>query len=233
MKLLFVRFLTGVIAATAFAACATSNAVIPAAQQHVGIPTNPALRSTATSPCKPPDKFWYFRGSCSAYSMKKSGTKVALDPYKGLTLTMNWPGDHPPQSRNSFVTGDAVGKGDITGTDGKGEAFPLYGSKKCIDIYFRRIRCIGTVLLYTVTANATSFEIGWDHAPTVTITNTKPYPGKTCQVTELLDVGKRGWLWMLWPEQGKPKGETLSIPYRDSPFSMPTNSVLILGVLCH
>ena len=229
----FAHILVAAIAVTILAACSNTNSTVPSAQRASIIPASKAIGGTPTpSPCKPPGKFWYFRGSCKAYAMKKGGTLVSLDPYHGLTFTMIWPGDHPPQSTNRFVTGDAIGDGDITGKF-DGSIFPLYGTKKCIDRYFRTTTCIGTAFLYTVTANTTSFEIGWDHAPKVEVTNAKGYPGSTCREIQLLDIPGRGWLWMLWPVKGKPVGSTLVIEASHEPLSIPTNSTLLLGLICY
>lgn len=234
MKSLFVRVLAVTIAATALAACGNSNAIVPSAQRVASVPTNAALGNKATpSPCDPPGQFWYFRGSCKAYAMKPGGTKVALDTYHGITFTMIWPGDNPPNSNNSFVTGDAIGNGDITGTY-ISSVFPLYGTTKCINQSFLRTPCIGKAFLYTVTANATSYEIGWDHAPKVVITNTKAYPGNVCQEISLLySPSQKKWFWQIWPTQGKPASNTLVIPAWDAPLSLSSDSALLLGVMCH
>ena len=165
--------------------------------------------------------------------MRPSDTKVALDQYRGITLTMTWPGDSPPQSKNNFVTGDAIGKGDITGTY-NGTVFPLYGTVGCINESFQKTRCIGTAFLYSITANATSFEIGWGHGPKFVITNTKAYPGSTCQNIGLLYSPQlKKWFWQIWPTSGKPVSNTLTIPYWDNPLSIPSDGTLIVGVMCH
>jgi hypothetical protein len=125
--------------------------------------------------------------------MKKKGTSVTLAAYQGITLKMQWAAPHPPLS-NTFISGDATGNGDITGTY-HGRVFPKYGSIKCIDPFFHRIACPGKVFLYTVTANATSFEIGFSSSPKWVITNKRAYPGTKCIIASLEHV--KTWVWQL------------------------------------
>jgi hypothetical protein len=181
MRSLFLRLLIASVAAASLAACSNAGTVPGVAQQNLErTPTRDATKGS-TSLCNLP-RMWHFNGSCKAFAMKKAGTTVALDQYRGLTVTITWPGDHPPQNDNKFVTSVATGDGDITGKF-KGRKFPAYGSIPCEDPYFRKTSCPGEAFLYNFFENSSSFEIGWDNTPKFTIENSGSF---SSQVPELL-----------------------------------------------
>jgi len=162
--------------------------------------------------------------------MRYKGTTVALASYHGIALTMVWV-PPMPQQPNSFVTGDATGNGDITGTF-QGSRFPYYGSVNCIDALYHPITCPGKAFLYTIAVNTTSFGIGFHTTPKIEITNTRAYPGTKCRIANLVRVKKK-YLWQLIRmAYATPAGRTLTIRHTTNQLTFSSGGVYFFSYVC-
>lgn len=228
--------LTAIAVTASLAACSGTGAVVPlASQQSPGLrrlflSTAGGTQGDATgSPCLFKG-IWDLHGACLKYAMQPKGTTVALGAYDGITVTMVWPSPMPTVQPNSFVSGDATGNKDITGSI-KNKPFPKYGSVKCIDPYFHYITCTATAFLYTVTANTSSLEIGFRTTAKVRIINVGPYPGTKCKVANL-EVYYKKWVWqILNMPYARPVGNALTIRVRQG-ITFASGSVDYMAYAC-
>ena len=192
--------IAALVSAIALAACG-GHGIVP--QSAAPGSSFGAQRARAKSPCANPKLPWYFKGSCVASILTSKGGTVKLAPYKGITATISLYANSA-KGKVAFVTGDALGKGDITGKT----AFPLYGSKTCA----KGSNCTGTTLVYLEAVNSSKATIKFTGSQAAQLViASKKFPGKSCGPALL---SAKGWvpyntILVAQPKKGK---LTLKIP---------------------
>jgi hypothetical protein len=206
------------VAAAALSACA-GRGVVPSQNFASSSGTDAMIASpqaTATpNPCQHtnPATMYLFGGSCTSFTMKGSnGLPVTVylgryKAYQGIKITTVYgKNTGGPATPLPFVTGDATGKGDITGKVG-GKAFLAYGGKNCL-FNGKLGPCPGKVFVYAELINNSNYTLKPADTPTFTITDTNKFPGTTCFPAEYTAKG--------WEPQttldAKPDGDVLHLP---------------------
>lgn len=210
--------------AMVLAACQGSSGVAPDAPKAMSalnqFPTGlhgVALKENP-SPCAIPGA-WYFHGSCRTFYMNRDGSGVTLTAYKGLTLLQHY-GRNSAQPHDAYATGDGTSDKDIARKDG-GAIFPLYGTTKCVNQVFQYTPCVGKAFSYSFLQNRSTTTLLLTATPKLRITNTNPYPGRTCTFANLGYTANQ-WLWMIIPVTGRPRNGVLTLqPWPSAPTLDP------------
>ena len=162
--------------------------------------------------------------------MNAGGSTVRLAPYHGVTLGAHWTANNA-QPNDAFVTGDAIGRADITGTFA-GRRFTPYGAVGCVDPGFNPTSCPGRAFLYSFTQNASANSVGWNSTPAFHIANARAFPGTTCQLINLVS-GTTSFLWMRLPVYGTPAGGRLTLNSWTSVLGLSPSKFYVFGFICY
>ena len=234
---------TAIVAAVALAACAghgvvPSQSVVPAVSNGFLANGFAAGPDGKTSPCDLKGMY-YFHGSCRAFSLNMTkATTLKLGqfgPYQGITITTTFSAfTNPPKVQTvAAVMGDAIGKGDITGTVG-GKAFPLYGAGKDCVYAGKPATCPGKPFVYAELINKSQYTLKPQLTPKFVITDSNGFPtGKKNQCFPA-ELTSKGWL----PQtnvHGTPKNHTLVINALKNTQNLyyPANAQFIVVGACY
>jgi hypothetical protein len=246
MRFSMIRFGVVAIAATlALAACgghgvvpsqslASGNGFVPANTMPLGVDPDKTSKCDLSG-------MYYFHGDCVAFNLSmSSNTTVELGKfgaYKGIKITTTFgPFVNPPKGIKSVAAlmGDAVGKGDISGTV-KGKAFPLYGvGKDCVNSQGKAEFCPGKPFVYAELINTSKYTLKPKLTPKFVISDTNGFPGKRlCFPAILTSPGAHtvgGWA----PNTtlgGQPHGTNLTINSQSNPGQLfyPPGQFIVTG----
>jgi hypothetical protein len=223
-------------AAIALGACA-GHGMVPS---QSGVPSgnfDSVLRKSKPSPCNLGTQGWYFHGACAAFLMKPNGITVKLPVYKSFTLDTTYGKSNVSPKGAGMITGDATGKGDITGTVG-GHPFPPYGAgNDCVSSLGKAEACPGTVFLYAELINTSAKTITPKTTPQFVITTKTKFPGHTTCYPAVLTAKSKNSAGGWSPQTiigSAPKGKTLTINSFNNTLGLvyPARSGLFVAAVC-
>ncbi|HTU82508.1 MAG TPA: hypothetical protein VMF61_10285 [Candidatus Acidoferrales bacterium] len=213
-----------------------SQAFAPASAVDASFPFRGDLVPDVTDPCKTlsTEGLWYFKGSCLGEDVKKSGTVYKLKVYRGITQTLSYPATSGTVApKTELVTGEATGKGDITGSL-SGSKFPLFGSVKCTGgSSSGTTACPGKALMYDLLVNVSaSTNANFVGSPSMTFKGATALKGKhTCVLDQLIQSGG-SWAYQVTPVTGPVKKGSVTIPEHPGTFTIDHHGISVLAVSC-
>lgn len=208
--------MTTVIAALLAGCGTTTSSQLP----NVAFPSV-ARAPRATSPCDV-SGYWYFKGSCLASTVARTGGTYKLQPYADISLTVKF-GKTTASGKRPLVIGDAIGLGDVTGTY-QNIPFPKYSKATCEPNH----KCVGSPYYYWQVISSNKKTIGLIGQSTYTIStgSNSNFPGKNCLIAVL---NPDGWL----PNDPVPvSGKTLSISFPRKSLVLPFPQPLVMVLVC-
>jgi streptogramin lyase len=186
------------VALAAVAGCAGGSS-------HPWLPAASAVRANAAA-CASGNvqTEWIFKGSCQIGTIDRGGTGIALDPYRGFTVSGSI-GRTTLKKKQSFAVVDATGKRDTRPY--RGTPFPAYaaaGSK---------------TLLYVEMVNAGPLPVRIKGKPAVelSIADANGPLGSGCGLALLVQSSSKKTAWTALPVAAKRKGNTYSASIRSLP----------------
>jgi hypothetical protein len=219
-------------AAAALTACA-GHGIVPSSQTGLNPVTSDTSQMTSdagqnqlaviTCAKSPPQYGWIFKGACTHFSLKPTGTSFKLQEYQDITVRGSI-GANDVKGSAIIYLADAVDKGDIQNFAGK--KFPPYKAK-------------GTTFVYAAADNQTSQAIKpkvEKNKPILqyVITDAHGLPGKTCGAALLTEKSGK-FFWSSLPNGSPVKGKTVTITVFAPPpgFELaPKGSPLYFAVNC-
>lgn len=222
-----------VFAIVAVASCG-GRGVVPTQPSNPGIPFAGTMAPSATNPCATLDKegTWYFHGPCIAENVKQSATIFKLKSYRSVTQILKYPavsGKAP--AKTAFVTGEATGKKDVTGTF-QGTKFPLYGSSSgpCVGNYGSAQACSGKAVVYDLMVNAGTTNVSFVGSPSITLTGKVLRHKTTCTLNQLIRAG--GWAYQATPVTATIAKGKVQLPQFPNTYNMDTHTVYVFAISC-
>jgi hypothetical protein len=219
-------------AAAALTACA-GHGIVPSSQTALDPVTSDVsqmtpdagLNSVAVTTCakSPPQYGWIFKGACTNFVLKPTGTPFKLQAYRDITVTGSI-GANDVKGTAKIYLADAVDKSDIEN----------FGGKK-----FLPYKAKGTTFIYAAADNQTTQAIKpkvEKNKPILqyVITDSHGLPGKTCGAALLTEKSGK-FFWSSLPNGSPVKGKTVTITVFAPPpgFELPPKgSPLYFAVNC-